>query len=99
MRGLGTDHVISATATEYRPANSPIMLCLANICLLAREKKTLQKLRKIKKNVSLHGNIMRTKFDQKSLRPPEEGVLNCHRHTDRHMGRHTDIATRRLNRP
>ena len=26
MRGLGTDHVISATAAEYRPANSPIML-------------------------------------------------------------------------
>ena len=37
MRGLGTDHVISAT--EYGPVNSTAMFFLAKICLLAREKK------------------------------------------------------------
>ena len=47
----------------------------------------------------LHGNIMRTQFDQKSPQPSEEGVLNCDRHTDRHTDRQTDIATGRLNRP
>ena len=61
MRGLGTDHVISATATE--------------------------------KIVSMHGNIRRTGFDQKSPQPPEESVLNCHRHIDRHTDRQMDIAT------
>ena len=29
----------------------------------------------------------------------EEGVLNCHRHTDRHPDRHTDMGTLWLNRP
>ena len=66
MKGLGTDHVISDTATEYRPANSPIMLFLAKICFLDQEKILQKSSNKGKrKNIyfSLYGNIMRTRFD------------------------------------
>ena len=41
--------------------------------------------------MSLNANISDTPFDQRSLRLPDEGVLNCHTHTD--------IATLWLNRP
>ena len=40
--------------------------------------------------LSLHSNIRRMRFDQRSPRPPEEGVLMGHRHTDRHTGGHGD---------
>ena len=33
--------------------------------------------------MSSHANISDTLFDQRSPQPPEEGVLNCHRKTDR----------------
>ena len=32
----------------------------------------------------LHANISDTPFDQKSPQTPEEGVLKCHKQTDRH---------------
>ena len=41
------------------------------------------------KIVSSHGNMRRTQFDQKSPRPPEEGVSQRHRQTNRQ----TNIAT------
>ena len=40
--------------------------------------------------LSLHANISDTPWDQRSPRPPEEGVLNCHRHTDRQTDTQTD---------
>ena len=60
----------------------------------------LQKLKKVEqrekiietekeKNVPLHANISDTPFDQKFPRPPEEGVLNCHRQTNKQTDRHT----------
>ena len=61
MRGLGTDHVSSAT--DPPPANS------LNIFLFA--KKILSKLskqKKITKIVSLNGNIRMTPFDLHDLR-------------------------------
>ena len=33
--------------------------------------------------MSSHANISDTPFDQRSPQPLEEGVLNCHRHTER----------------
>ena len=45
--------------------------------------------------MSLQTNISDTPFNQRSLLPPEEGVLNCHRQTNTP----TDIATLLLNRP
>ena len=38
--------------------------------------------------VSWQANISDTPFDQRSLRPPEVGVLNCHRQTHRLTDRH-----------
>ena len=49
-----------------------------------------------KKIVSLHGNIKRTQFDQKSSRPPEEGgfeLLQTHRQTSRQTDKHGDTMT------
>ena len=40
--------------------------------------------------MSSHGNMRRTQFDQKSPRPPEEGVSRRHRHIDIHTDIHTD---------
>ena len=37
----------------------------------------------IKQIVLLQPNISDTPFDQKSPQPPEEGVLNCHTHTEK----------------
>ena len=34
--------------------------------------------------MSLYANISDTPFDQRPARPPEKGVLNNHRQTDRH---------------
>ena len=43
--------------------------------------------------MSLHAHISDTPFDEMSLQPPEEGILNCHRQTDRHTNIQTDMAT------
>ena len=48
---------------------------------------------KKKKIVSSHGNIRIKQFNQRFPQPLEEGVLNCHRHRDRHPDRQTDMAT------
>ena len=49
--------------------------------------------------MSSQSNISDMPFDQKSLQPPEEGVLRRHRQTDRQTNRLTDITTLWLNRP
>ena len=49
--------------------------------------------KKGKQIVSLQPNISDTPFDQKSPRPPEEGVLNCHTHTDRQTDGHRNSMT------
>ena len=68
--------------------NSLIMFFLPRFC--CKPKKILPKsLKQKKKIVSSHGFIRRTQFDQRSPRPPEDGVLNCHRHTHTQ----TDMAT------
>ena len=87
MRGLGTDHVISATAL----LTPPIIFFGQNA--LIGPKKNPAKVTEKKKIVSLHGNIRRTRFDQKSPQSLEEGVLNGHRHTDTQTDRHTDRRT------
>ena len=48
---------------------------------------------KEKKVVSLHANISNMPFDQRSARPPEECVLNCHKQTDRQTDGHRDSMT------
>ena len=60
-----------------------------------KKRKEIIKTRKAKKIVSLHANICDTPIDQRSSRPPEERVLNCHRQTDRHTDRQTDTQTDR----
>ena len=63
-----------------------LYLCVTSIILtqMVNYKET----RKIiKKNVALQPNISDMPFDQKSPRPPEGGVLNCHRQTDRQTDR------------
>ena len=42
--------------------------------------------------MSLQPNTSDTPFDQKSPRPPEEGVLNCHRQTSGHRDSMTESA-------
>ena len=42
--------------------------------------------------MSLYANISDTPFDQKPTRPPEKGVLNNHRQTDRHGYSMTESA-------
>ena len=41
----------------------------------------------------MHVNISNTSFNQRSQITPEEGVLNCHRHTDRHTDGHGNSMT------
>ena len=45
------------------------------------------------KIVSSHGNISDTPYDERSPRPPEKGVLNCHRQTHRQTDGHRDSMT------
>ena len=44
------------------------------------------------KNLSTQANISDTPFGQKSPGHPEVGVLNCHRHTNRHRNSMTESA-------
>ena len=43
--------------------------------------------------MSSHANISDTPLDQRSPRPPKEGVLNSHGHTDRQTDGHGDSMT------
>ena len=92
MRGLGTDHIISATATDSPPANFPIQFFSYNFVLPLTKKfcQNHENGRKEKKIVSLLGKIRRTRFNLRSPCPPEEVVLNYHRHTDTQADGHGD---------
>ena len=48
--------------------------------------------------MSLHANISYTPFEQKSPQPPEEGVLNCHRQTNKQTSDHNDSMTKSAQR-
>ena len=81
------------------PTNSPIILF--RLIFVWPPKKPLSKSLnwgEKPKTVSMHGNIGRTRFNQRSPRPLEEVVLNYHRHTDRHTHTQTGMATLWLNR-
>ena len=100
MRGLGTDHVISANVTDPPPANSTIIFFWPPyFCWPLKKSAKIIETERRRKNVSSLWNIRRKRFDQRSLRPLEKGVLNSHRHTDRHPDRPMDLGSLWLNRP
>ena len=92
MRSLETDHVVSATAKDPNPANSPNMFFFGEFLFAVPERKFVQNKEK-KKIVSSHGHIRWTQFDQKSPGPLEEGVLRRHKQTHRQTDIQTDIET------